>query len=569
MKGIAEPIIGVDLGTTFTVCSYYDRQEKISKILPIEQPCKGWRKTEFEQSEQLSSTVFLCIPNNSELTYAYVGHFCNELTYRYPLQDQQYRTIKSIKRQIGTGWQTNFNNTIWTPTRISGIILKTVANAVQSYFGQHPESIVITVPAAFSTEQRRETIAAANLAGFSLEKLRLIDEPTAALLYHIVTNPHEFINQEKKYVAMLDIGGGTLDVSIIEISTSETELIIDTIACSRYNEVAGDDFDLNLAALIFEKMQDHDAYFENLSDSEQRNFAWRLLAEAERIKKEISSSASQKTKSDLKLNPPASDYRIDGLLQKRRLANKITFQDLTDVLEPFFYFDENTINKNLYFPTIFKPILEAFETANSVLGITDFNEEYIDEVFCTGGSSRLYHFQYSISKFFGQKPKIVEPDFAVAKGASYFFPIINGLIKIGDQNLKVAFKGRLFDGIYLKSEAGTLREIVPPNIPKPDRRDLMDIGLIMPQQDHRLAIEVFIGRGSHDPLMISSPKQEIYFKNLIPENTPIHVGYTITDNNEVHLFFKAGDNEGELRVVDDYNLGLDKFSLPEVNNVSP
>ena len=91
----------------------------------------------------------------------------------------------------------------------------------------------------------------------------------------------------------------------------------------------------------------------------------------------------------------------------------------------------------------------------------------------------------------------------------------------------------------------------------------------MPQQDHRLAIEVFIGRGSHDPLMISSPKQEIYFKNLIPENTPIHVGYTITDNNEVHLFFKAGDNEGELRVVDDYNLGLDKFSLPEVNNVSP
>ncbi|MDM8529101.1 Hsp70 family protein [Anaerolineales bacterium HSG24] len=569
MEKISVPIIGIDLGTTYTVCAYYDQEEKTSKILPIEQPWNGWEKDKFKQSKQLSSTVFLHQSENA-LTYAYVGHFCNELR-KYPVQDQTYRLFKSIKRQMGTGWKTRFNDTIWTPPIISGIILKTVSNSVQSYFGCAPEHVVITVPAAFSTEQRRETIAAAKLAGFDHKKIRLIDEPTAALLYYIVKNPQEFINQEQKYITMLDIGGGTFDVSIIEVSGSNDKLAIDTIACSRYNEVAGDDFDLNLAALLLEKMKGGLAYFEGLDKQEQRNFAWRLLAEAERIKKEISISASQKSKVsriELKRSPPESPYRIDELPQKRRLADTIIFQELTAVLEPYFYLDKQNKSKNLYYPTIYKPILEAFDTANKVLEMTDFGHDTIDKVFCTGGSSRLYHFQEVIGKFFGQQPKIIDPDFAVARGASLFYPITDNKVTIGEQSIKISFKRRLFDGVYLKSEKGKLLEIIPPNIPIPSERGTQDIGLVMPRQDYRLTIEVYIGRGSDDSLMLSCPKQEIHFSNLIPENTPIHIGYTITDDNQVHLAFTTGNHEGKLQIVDDYNLGLDKFRLPEVNRVS-
>ena len=326
MEEITAPIVGIDLGTTYTVCSYYDREEKTSKILPIEQPWNGWEKDKFKQSKQLASTVFLYSPNENASTYAYVGHFCNELR-KYPIQEQTYRLFKSIKRQMGTGWKTTFNDTIWTPPIISGIILKTVANAIQSYFSRSPEHVVITVPAAFSTEQRRETISAAKLAGFDYKTIRMIDEPTAALLQYIVTNPQEFIDQGQKYIAMLDIGGGTFDVSVIEISVSDDELLIDVIACSRYNEVAGDDFDLNLAALLLEKMRDGHTYFESLNEQEQRDFAWRLLAEAERIKKEITSSVSQKSKIDLKRKPPKSPYRIDRLPRKRHLADTVTFEE--------------------------------------------------------------------------------------------------------------------------------------------------------------------------------------------------------------------------------------------------
>src|SRR5262245_31807196 len=121
MGKISVPIIGIDLGTTYTVCTYYDHEEQTSKILPIEQPWNGWEKNNFNQAKQLDSTVFLVRPNENDPIYAYVGHYCNELR-KYPSRDQTYRLFKSIKRQMGTGWKINFDNTIWTPPRISGII---------------------------------------------------------------------------------------------------------------------------------------------------------------------------------------------------------------------------------------------------------------------------------------------------------------------------------------------------------------------------------------------------------------------------------------------------------------
>lgn len=558
--------LGIDLGTTYTVCAYFDAQSADTKLLPIEQPWTGWDQENFRKSNQLASSVFLFHPNDGPTPYAFVGQYCNEIR-TYPA-DEPFRLLKSIKRQMGTGWKMKFRNHIWTPPMVSGLILKAVEGSARMFFGREVEGVVVTVPAAFSTEQRRETVAAATLAGFDTSRLRLLDEPIAALLSHIVQHPESFVSTEKRYLAMLDIGGGTFDVSIIESYVEGDELIVDAIASSRYNEVAGDDFDLSLAALILDKMPGGAIYFDSLEPHEQRSFSWRLINEAERIKRELSILASRKSKLERMKTPPEVPYRLDGLPKDRRLAGTMTFDELTVALEPFFFLDSGNIDANLYYPTVYKPILEAFAAAGKVLGVTDFTEELIDDVFCTGGSSHLYHFQVQIAKFFGKQPKIIDPEFAVARGAAYFEPILSNTIVIGKRGLEVVFRRRLFDGVYLRDETGRIIEVISPNIIIPCEQRPIDIGLIMPRTDFRLSIEVFIGRGAQDSLMFSCPKQEIQFNTMIPANTRIELGYTITVDNQIRLSFLAGSSQGWLRIIDDYNLRLDSLELPPVNRLT-
>src|SRR5262249_45345981 len=138
-----------------------------------------------------------------------------------------------------------------TPEQISGCILRAVRNGAAVPAGTEPEKVVITVPAGFGTEQRRATLQAARLAGFDPARVHLFDEPVAALLHQSRLSGTAW--PEKKRLLILDIGGGTLDVSCVTVQGQGGALTMDILGRSRFNELAGDDFDLNLAGLLLDR----------------------------------------------------------------------------------------------------------------------------------------------------------------------------------------------------------------------------------------------------------------------------------------------------------------------------
>lgn len=356
-------IIGIDLGTTNSCVSVLEGGEPV--VIPN---AEGNRTT---------PSVVAFTKSGERL----VGETAKRQAITNP-----DRTIISIKREMGTDYKVNIDGKDYTPQDISAMILMKLKADAESYLGEKVTEAVITVPAYFTDSQRQATKDAGKIAG--LEVKRIINEPTAASLAYGLdkeTDHHK--------IMVFDLGGGTFDVSILELGDG----VFEVLATHGNNHLGGDDFDQAIIDFLAESFKkEHGVDLRNDKMSLQR-----LKEAAEKAKKELSSTQTAN------INLPFVTATAEGPLHLNIDLTRAKFNQLT----------ENLVEATM------EPARKALRDAN--LSPAD-----IEKVILVGGSTRIPAVQEAVKKLTGKDPhKGVNPDECVAIGAAVQGGVLTGEVK--------------------------------------------------------------------------------------------------------------------------------------------
>ncbi|HBF6216001.1 TPA: molecular chaperone DnaK [Clostridioides difficile] len=296
------------------------------------------------------------------------------------------KTITSIKTHMGTDYKVNIDGKSYTPQEISAIILQKLKSDAESYLGQTVTEAVITVPAYFTDAQRQATKDAGRIAGLDVK--RIINEPTAAALAYGMDK----LDQEKK-ILVFDLGGGTFDVSILEIGDGTFEVL----ATAGNNRLGGDDFD----QIVIDYLAEEFKKAEGVDLRNDKMALQRLKEAAEKAKKELSSTMSSN------INLPFITATAEGPKHLNIDLSRAKFEELTRGL----------VEKTM----------EPTKTALQDAGLSTGD---IDDVLLVGGSTRIPAVQEAVKKFIGKEPhKGINPDECVAAGASIQAGVLAGDVK--------------------------------------------------------------------------------------------------------------------------------------------
>ena len=293
------------------------------------------------------------------------------------------RTIISIKTHMGTDYKVNIDGKDYTPQEISAITLQKLKADAEAYLGQTVTEAVITVPAYFTDAQRQATKDAGRIAGLDVK--RIINEPTAAALAYGMDK----LDQEKK-VLVFDLGGGTFDVSILEIGDGTFEVL----ATAGNNRLGGDDFDQVLIDYLAEEFKKA----EGVDLRNDKMALQRLKEAAEKAKKELSSTMSTN------VNLPFITATAEGPKHLDVTISRSKFDELTAHL-----------------------VEKTMEPTKQALNDAGLSTSEIDDVLLVGGSTRIPAVQEAVKKFIGKEPhKGINPDECVAQGAAIQAGVLTG-----------------------------------------------------------------------------------------------------------------------------------------------
>ena len=355
-------IIGIDLGTTNSCVAVYEGAEPI--VIPNPE---GARTTP-------SVVAF------SKTGERMVGQVAKRQAITNP-----DRTIISIKREMGTGFKKEIDGKNYTPQEFSAMILQKLKSDAESYLGTTVNQAVITVPAYFSDAQRQATKDAGKIAG--LEVLRIINEPTAAALAYGMDK------EANQKIMVFDLGGGTFDVSLLEISDG----VFEVLATNGDTRLGGDDFDQRIIDWMADQFQR-----ENGVDLRRDKMVLQRLRDAaEKAKIELSGMTSTS------INLPFITATAAGPLHFEATLSRAEFDRITaDLVE------------RTMVPTK-KALADAGLSVNQ-----------IDKVLLVGGSTRIPAVQEAVKKFIGKEPfKGINPDECVAIGAAIQGGVLGGEVK--------------------------------------------------------------------------------------------------------------------------------------------
>ena len=353
-------IIGIDLGTTNSCVAVME----------------GGNVTIIPNSEGARTTPSVVnIKDNGEVV---VGEIAKRQAVTNPTS-----TVSSIKTHMGSDYKVEIFGKKYTPQEISAKILQKLKKDAEAYLGEEVKEAVITVPAYFTDSQRQATKDAGTIAGLDVK--RIINEPTAAALAYGLEKKKE----EK--VLVFDLGGGTFDVSVLEISDG----VIEVISTAGNNHLGGDDFDnevINWLVTEFKKET-------GLDLSNDKMAYQRLKDAAEKAKKELS------TLMETSISLPFITMDATGPKHLEMKLTRAKFNDLT------------------------KHLVEATQgPTKTALKDANLDANQIDEILLVGGSTRIPAVQEWVENFFGKKPnKGINPDEVVAAGAA-----IQGGVLMGD-----------------------------------------------------------------------------------------------------------------------------------------
>ncbi len=357
------PVIGIDLGTTN------------SCVATLE----GGQAVVIANSEGSRTTP-------SVVAFSKDGERLVGVTAKRQAVTNSQRTILSVKREMGTDWVQNIDDNEYTPQEVSAFILQKLKADAESYLGREVTQAVITCPAYFTDAQRKATQDAGRIAG--LEVLRIINEPTAAALAYGVDK------DEDQTILVYDLGGGTFDVSVLEIYQVDGQPQIEVKATSGDNRLGGDDFDY----VIVEWITSEYLKSSGIDLTKDMQAMSRLREAAEKAKIELSGTSMSQ------INLPFITMK-DGQPEHLDLSlSRAKFEDLISDLV------ERTMS----------PTRRAMKDAG--IGKGD-----VDKVILVGGSTRVPAVQEAIESEVGKSPfKGINPDEAVALGAALQAGIIVG-----------------------------------------------------------------------------------------------------------------------------------------------
>ena len=417
------------------------------------------------------------------------------------------KTISSIKRHMGTNYTKEIDGKRYTPQEISAMILQKLKNDAEDYLGEKVTEAVITVPAYFDDAQRQATKDAGKIAG--LEVKRIINEPTSAALAYGLDN------EEEQIVMVYDLGGGTFDVSIIEIGGG----IIEVLSTNGDTHLGGDDVDNILVKYILNDFKNK----ENIDLSNDKMAMQRIKEAAEKAKKELSSTSTTN------INLPFITATNEGPKHLDMTLTKSKFEELIT----------NFVEKTLI------PVEKALKDAS-------LTKSEINKILLVGGSTRIPLVQEKVKQYMGKEPsKSLNPDECVALGAS-----IQGGKLAGDSATSEIL---LLDvtplSLSIETMGGVATKLIPRNTTIPTRKSQ----IFSTATDNQSAVDIHVCQGEREFAKDNKSLGQFRLDGIPPamKGMPqIEVTFDIDANGIVNVTAKdkATNKEQKITITNSSNL---------------